>query len=303
MSGPGQNAVQRPAAGAAQAPACGFIGWGPESAAMLAALRGRFPEIDARCTLLAGSANDAGRGVDGAARAGAPALPPPPARTLPSLEALFQGATLVFAEGGAAALAPHLPLIRLAISDRHVLVLLGGGWSLAALLTPLSERKLARCMLLAGRPGSPGTLAYFTAPYFSAEERAAFAGLFAHLELCVELREERHFELLQGLVDFAPAAFYTTLEAMADGVVMLGFSRAAAMRILASLLEGAARRVLEGEITPAQLREQALEVDVAAAGLIELESAGIRGALMRAIQKSVRRPRTAALTPSEERDT
>ena len=36
------------------------------------------------------------------------------------------------------------------------------------------------------------------------------------------------------------------MEAMADGVVMMGFQRAAAMQVLASLLHGAAQRVLEG---------------------------------------------------------
>jgi pyrroline-5-carboxylate reductase len=200
------------------------------------------------------------------------------------------------------ALEPHLATIRLAISDRHALVLLGGGWSMAALLESLKERKLARCMLLPTSPGRLGALAFHTAPYFTPQERARLRALFAHLDPVVELGEERQFDVLQGLADFAPAAFYTVLEAMADGVVMMGFSRAAAMQVLASLLHGAAQRLLDGEGTAAQLREQALEVDVAAAGLIELESAGIRGALMRAVNKSVRRPRTATLPTQEDRD-
>jgi pyrroline-5-carboxylate reductase len=191
-------------------------------------------------------------------------------------------------------------MIRLAISDRHVLVLLGADWSLAALLETLHERKLARCMLLPGSPEHLTTVAYYASPFLDPADREALRALFAHLELCVELREERHFDVLQGLADFAPAAFYTVMEAMADGVVMMGFSRSAALKLLASLLHGAARRVLEGEATAGQLREQALEIDVAAAGLIELESAGIRGALMRAMQRAVRRPRTAgtAAAPS-----
>lgn len=267
----------------ATAPACGFIGWGPESAALLDALRARFPDVDARATALA------------AGGAQAPGL-----RAVPSVEGLFQAAELVFAEGGPAALQAHLPVIRLAISDRHVLVLLGPGWSLQALLGQLHERKLARCVLLPTSPGTLSTLAFYASPYFAPEELAAFRALFAHLELCVELREERHFEVLQGLADFAPAAFYTVMEAMADGVVMLGFSRAVALKLLASLLHGAAQRVLEGAESPAQLREQALEIDVAAAGLVELESAGIRGAFMRAIQRAVRSPRTAGAFPSPE---
>jgi len=39
---------------------------------------------------------------------------------------------------------------------------------------------------------------------------------------------------------------------------------------------------------------------LAAAGLIELESAGIRGTLLRAIQRAVRRPGTANSVPPDE---
>jgi pyrroline-5-carboxylate reductase len=303
---PAPPAIPPPAVPPAATPACGFIGWGPESAAMLEALRRRFPDVEARATALAPAAGgSAGRAASGAATgtARAAAVPRAPlARSVPTLEGLFQAAELVFAEGGQKALEAHLAMIRLAISDRHVLVLLGGGWALEPLLEQLKERKLARCMLLPTRPGTLGTLAFYASPYFSPQELADFRALFAHLELVVELREERHFDVLQGLADFAPAAFYTVIEAMADGVVMMGFSRAAALQILASLLLGAAERVLEGQASAAVLRERALEVDVAAAGLIELESAGIRGALMRAIQRTVRKPRTAILPSPEEPD-
>jgi len=266
-------------------PACGFIGWGPESAALLDSLRRRYPDLESKAAALASAGERA-----------------PVGRVIPTLEGLFQACELVFVEGGPEVLEPHLPMIRLAISDRHVLVLLGRGWSLSALLRQLHERKLARCMLLPSPPGGTGSVAFFASPYFSPEERADFRGLFAHMDLCVELREEQHFDVLQGLADFAPAAFYTVMEAMADGVVMMGFQRAAAMQILATLLHGAALRVLEGQASPAQLREEALEVDVAAAGLIELESAGIRGALMRAMQRAVRRPRTATLPSTDEQE-
>ncbi|NIP74197.1 MAG: hypothetical protein GWO16_14810, partial [Gammaproteobacteria bacterium] len=213
---------------AGERPVCGFVGWGPESAALLDALRGTDPERAPHAVALAG--------------AGAP---PEVARTVPSVEALFASAQLIVAEGGAAALEPHLATIRLAISDRHVLVLLGSGWSLEPLLTHLHERKLVRCLLLPAQSGTAGSLAFHPTPYFTASELAAFKATFAHLELCVELRDERHFELVQGLADFAPAVFYTVLEAMGDSMVMMGFSRDAAVNLVASLLHGTAQRVLD----------------------------------------------------------
>ncbi len=269
-------------------PTIGYIGWGPESAAMLETLQARYPGI-----------------ADEAVTLAAAPRPGPLGRTLPSLEALFQSAEIIFAEGGQAVLEPHLPMVRLAISDRNVLVLLGAGWSVESLLHPLKERKLARCMLLPGPEGGHDGVAFYAAPYFAPEEREAFRDLFAHLGLCIELEEEAHFEVLHGLADFAPAALYTVLEAMADGVVMLGFSRSAALRFLASLLQGAARRIIHEDATASQLRERALEIDVAAAGLIELESAGIRGTMMRAVQRAVghsRRGGASAPPPTSDED-
>lgn len=248
----------------------GFIGWGAESLAMLDALREWRPGIEKEAMAF------------GADSAGVPL-----GRTTPSLESLFRHAEVIFVEGSADFLTTHLPMVRLAISDRHILVLLGRGWSMAAMQDILQERKLARCMLLPTSPGTLRTMAYLTSPYFSPEERESFQSMFSALDLCVELKEESHFDVLKALAEFAPAALYTIIEAMADGVVMMGFPRAAAFKYLASLLHGAAGRILEGKTPPGELREQALSVEVAAAGLIEMESSGIRGTMMRAIQRAV----------------
>ena len=250
--------------------AFGFIGWGAESQAMLDALREWRPGIEKEALCF-----------------GADSANPPLERTTPSLESLFRNTEVIFAEGGPDFLALHLPMVRLAISDRHQLVLLGRGWSMAAMLDILKERKLARCMLLPSSPGTLRTMAYLTSPYFSPEERESFQAMFSSLDLCVELKDESHFEVLESLAEFAPAAIYTIIEAMADGVVMMGFPRAAALKYLASLLHGSIESILAGKTAPGELREQALSVEVAAAGLIEMESSGIRGIMMRAIQRAV----------------
>ncbi|MEE8434581.1 MAG: pyrroline-5-carboxylate reductase dimerization domain-containing protein [bacterium] len=250
--------------------AFGFIGWGAESLAMLDVLREWRPGIEKEAMAF-----------------GADSANLPLERTTPSLESLFRKAEVIFVEGGPDFLASHLPIVRLAISDRHLLVLLGRGWSMAAMLDILKERKLARCMLLPSSPGTLRTMAYLTSPYFSPQERDLFQAMFSSLDLCVELKEESHFDVLQGLAEFAPAALYTIIEAMADGVVMMGFPRGAALKYLASLLHGSIERILEGKTPPGELREQALSVEVAAAGLIEMESSGIRGTMMRAVQRAV----------------
>jgi len=272
-SGDVPSAPASPPRDAKPLPPLGFIGWGAESAALLEMLRSRDPGVVGRATLLAGEVGQT-----------------PLSHAIPSAEGLFRAAEIVFAEGGPAVLEPHLPGIRLAISDRHVLVLLGGGWSLGALLEHLHERKLARMMVLptaSDASGVRGTVAFHAAPYFLPGELSDFRRLFDHLDVCAQLREEAQFESLLGLAEFAPAAFFTMLEAMTDGMVMMGVPRATALEYLSALMQDSVRRLTEPGATPGRLREESLSVAVAAAGMIELESAGMRGMIMRAIDRAV----------------
>lgn len=283
-SGESAPSVSHPAG----TPNLGFLGWSEESAAVFSLLQGRFEGLAESASILA--------------REGEPS---PLERRIPSVEGLFQTAGIILASGGRDALEPHLPTIRLAISDSHVLVLLGDGWSLEEMLGHLHERKLVRAMVLPAGQGSAGAVAFHFSPYFTEAEAQAFLDLFGHLELCIELQQESQFEVLRGLADFAPAAFYILLESLIDGVVTMGVPRPAALQYLTALLSGAVGRLLDGEGSPARLREQALETEVAAAGLVELESAGMRGAVMRSIRKSVEHSREmaarATLRPTQRR--
>ncbi len=86
-------------------------------------------------------------------------------------------------------------------------------------------------------------------------------------------------------------------DAMADGALMMGLPRRDALPFLVANLLASARNMREGGEHPALLREKELEAEIAAAGLMELESAGLRGILMRVVEKAIRKIGT---TPSSE---
>ena len=265
-----------PGAGAEALPVMGFIGWGEESEAMYAhffsrpALRGHQPWIF----------SGAGSGP-----------PPSDCRKAATVESLFSEANLLFLGEDAGALRPHLHTMRLAIADRHVVVALGNQWRLAELLAVFHERKVARCRLLSRREHPWQALAYFLAPFFDAEEKAAFGRWFREVDWSLELREEAHFDVLRALTGFAPAAMHAVLESLADGVLMMGIPRFEALRLLAALVQNAMGQVLSGAVPLHQLREEALGDEVAAAGLMTLEMAGIRGDMMRAVHQAVQQAR------------
>ncbi|MDH5752783.1 MAG: hypothetical protein OEZ59_10260, partial [Deltaproteobacteria bacterium] len=216
----------------ADIPALGFVGWGPGSRLVWEA-------IGRGCTQGAGGLKallltDAG-------------APPPEGEPLPesighthSTEALFAAAELIFVEGGAATLAPHLAMARLAISDRHTIALLGPGWSLSALLETLHERKLIRCAVLPGSSLEESLLTFYAVPFVPPADRADFGSLFQALEVVLEVHAEIHCEMLEDLSLFAPAALATVIEAMADSLVSLGVNREVGRQVLAARLQDAA---------------------------------------------------------------
>ena len=266
-------------------PALGFVGWGAESRLVWDALSERFPDLEKSVQLY----------LPGRAAGPLPAVKP-----LPTVEALFSVSRVIFIGGKPEELEPVLPLMRLAVSDRHILVVMGHNWSMGTLLRQLHERKLVRC-LVSPLPGAGSSLiAFHAAPYLAPEDLEIFRGLFSHLELLLELPSEAQFRVVLGLAGFAPAVFYTIMDAIADGALMMGLSRPVALKFVATLLAGAAQNLLEEGAHPALLRERALEHEVAAAGVLEVESAGIRGLMMRAIQRSTEEAGPSAGGPPVE---
>ena len=248
-------------------PPLGFIGWGPQASALH--------------TLLQGSAPGAARAAFGLE----PTLPAgsPPLRTIPTLEGLFAQGEILCLEGGMEALGGYLPKMRLAIAERHLLVLLGGGWRMEELLGQLHDRQVMRCLVLA--PGEAGpVLAYHASAHVQpASLQRLFVLLGGHCAL-VPLRNEAHVELLLGLADLVPAAFQMVTEAMADAMITMGFRREGAMRVITSLLLEAAAPPREGTGGAGGARERALDNPLAAAGITEMESAGLRGMLIKAFR-------------------
>ena len=104
--------------------------------------------------------------------------------------------------------------------------------------------------------------------------------------------EERHMDAVTGLSGSGPAYLYLIIEALADGGVQAGLPRDVARVLAAQTALGAARMVLETGEHTAELKDAVTTPGgTTITGLAVLEKAGVRGALMEAVQAAAERAR------------
>ena len=113
--------------------------------------------------------------------------------------------------------------------------------------------------------------------------------------------EEKMMDGITGFSGSGPAYVYLLIEAFADGGVMAGFSREASMLLAAQTFLGAAKMVLESDEHPGRLRDMVTSPGgTAITGIFALENAGVRAALMNAVQEATKRSRELGMAHKDD---
>ncbi len=180
--------------------------------------------------------------------------------------------------------------IRPAVTAEHLVISIAAGVTLGQLADGLGAgRRLVRVM-----PNTPCLVAASASGY-----AAAASATGADLQLVDRLLgsvgkafalPEKLLDAVTGLSGSGPAYVFVLIEALSDGGVRMGLPRDVATQLAAQTVFGSAKMLLETGQHPAALKDQvASPGGTTIAGLHALERAGLRAALMDAVEAATLR--------------
>ncbi len=184
-----------------------------------------------------------------------------------------------------------LATARSSITADKWVVSIVAGVTMDSLTRQLGTDRMIRVM-----PNTPclvgqGAAAFCRSASITDAEAEFASSLFRSVGYIVELPEPL-LDAVTGLSGSGPAFVYQIIEALSDGGVSMGLSREVATQLAAHTVRGAAEMVLQTGQHPAMLKDQvASPGGTTIAGLRVLERAGLRSALMRAVEAATRRSR------------
>ncbi len=136
-----------------------------------------------------------------------------------------------------------------------------------------------------------GASAFALGEKATADDGETVAKLLSSVGLAVEVKEAQ-LDAVTGLSGSGPAYVFTIIEALADGGVLEGLPKPLALQLAAQTVAGAAELVQKSGEHPANLRDNVTSPGgTTIAGLAQLESRGLRSALIEAVREAAKKSR------------
>lgn len=212
----------------------------------------------------------------------------PKARALADNAGVAQAADVIFLATKPQHIGEALSQIQASTGGKLV-ISIAAGVNLKTLAATLADARLVRVM-----PNTPCLIGQSASGYcLGPRATAGDAQLVGHLLGAVGRAfavDEKLLDAVTGLSGSGPAFVYVMIEALADGGVRMGLPREVALALAAQTVRGAAQMVLETGDHPAVLKDRvASPGGTTIAGLQALETGGLRGTLIAAVEAATRR--------------
>ncbi len=148
-----------------------------------------------------------------------------------------------------------------------------------------------RLKIIRTMPNTPvqickGVLAYVYGANIVENDKNIFKTIFSKLGMFIEIDESK-IDAVSSLTGCSPAFIYQIIEAMSDAGVKMGLQRELAISLSAMAVQGSGGMVYNTEMHPAVLKDKVTSpAGSTIEGLAELESKGVRGAVISALYKA-----------------
>jgi pyrroline-5-carboxylate reductase len=178
-----------------------------------------------------------------------------------------------------------------ALSREAVLISIAAGVRLDDVRRYAGHRACVRVMPNLPAAVGEGAAVYLAASEVTAAQRQRVLDILgAVAKAIVEVHSDDAMDLATALHGSGPAYVYLFIESMVDAAVRLGMKREDADRLVLATVAGSARYAIETGQHPAVLRNAVTSAGgTTAAGLAELEAAGVRTAIDSAIEAAYER--------------
>lgn len=185
--------------------------------------------------------------------------------------------------------------IREAVTPGHLIVSVA-----AAIPTRFIERRLADGVpVVRAMPNAPaqvreGVAAICPGSHATDEHLKVAEDVLTHVGSVVRLTEP-YMDAVTAVSGSGPAYFALLAEAMVDAGIMLGLSRSVSTQLVVQTMLGTATLLRDAQMHPVELREAVTSPGgTTIMAIRELEQAGVRAALLNAIQAAMERSQTLA---------
>ena len=175
------------------------------------------------------------------------------------------------------------------VNGSHLVISIAAGIPITAIEQGIGKQRIIRVM-----PNTPalvlaGASALSPNGQASPEDLELGMEIFSAIGTCVHLPETL-LDAVTGLSGSGPGYVFTFIDAMIDGGVLAGIPRPVARQLVLQTVYGSAKLALETGKSPADLKAMVTSPGgTTIAGIHELETGGLRGTVMAAVDRAGKR--------------
>ncbi len=176
------------------------------------------------------------------------------------------------------------------LSPDALVVSIMAGVRIETLQSGLGHDKIVRSMPNTPAQVGKGMTVWTDTAAVSDTDRAAAQAILEAMGEAIYVADEHYLDMATGLSGSGPGFVYLLLEALIDAGVHVGFSRDQAQQMVLQTVAGSVELMRQSGLHPADLRNRVTSpAGTTAAGTLVLERAGVRSALIDAVDTAYRR--------------